>query len=440
MSPDELKKYINDFLDSKKYQNMLTGYRYYNTDNDIESRKFYFYDIKEEQKTDKYRSNVKISNNFFATIVDQLTSYCFSKDIIIDDFPTLKIDINEDISDVAEEACQKAVGWTYIYVDENGELKTKVMNSEQIIEIRDGTLNNLLVYVIRLYSVNEVKFAEVWDDINVTTYELKKDKGYELIEQRTHLDNNESWNMIPFIPFYYNRYETTALKPIKGLIDAYDYTISDFANNFIDFQEIIYFVKNYAENVSTPQAATEIMNWLKKYKIINVKEDGDIDILRQEVPYQARGEFLQILKKLIFTFGQGVDIDDLKGSSLTNVVVKAHFALLDMKSNKFIKQSKKYIKEMLKIDNRWNELKSQPTSELTKAKQTYNKSIIINETEIIEGNVKSDGIISRKTNISNHPWVDDVEEELKLIDEDEEQYKEENPFEEVNVNEDIDLV
>ena len=199
-------------------------------------------------------------------------------------------------------------------------------------------------------------------------------------------------------------------------------------------------MKNYAENVSTPQAATEIMQWLKKYKIINVKEDGNIDILSQEVPYQARGEFLQILKKLIFTFGQGVDVDDLKGSSLTNVVVKAHFALLDMRANKIIKQSKKYVKEMLKIDNRWNELKSQPVSEIVKAKQTYNKSIIINETEIIDGNVKSDGIISRKTNIKNHPWVDDVEEELKLIDEDEEQYKEENPFEEVNINENIENI
>lgn len=430
MTPDEIKDIVRNFINSDKRKMMYEGFQYYNTENDIKDRKFYFYDVNEVEKTDKYRSNVKISNNFMSTIVDQLVSYCFAKDIVIDNFPTLNIDINEDIDDVAEEACQKSVGWTHVYVNENGEIKTKLMASENIIDLRDGTIEEKLTNIIRLYEIEKITFVEVWDDIYKTTYSYdseNKNSDLQFEARETHFDNNESWGLVPFVPFYYNRYGTNALKPIKPLVDAYDYTISDFANNFIDFQEIIYFVRNYAENVSTPQAASELMSFLKKYKIINVNEDGGVDILAKEVPYQARGEFLALLKKLIFLFGKGVDIDDLKGSSLTNVVVKAHFALLDMKANKFIKQAKKYVKQMLVINNRWNEIKGLGTSEISKAKQTYNKSLIINEAEIIDCNVKSDGIISKETNIKNHPWVDDVEEELAKIEEDEMDYQENMP-------------
>lgn len=425
MSPDELKKYIDIFLESNLRKNMYDGEKYYICQNDILSRKFTFYNIQLEEETDKERSNQKIPSNFLKTIVDQLVSYCFSKDLIIGSESS--IDINENIDEVSEESALKSVGWLHVYPDENGDLQSKVCESENIIEIRDGSFSNKLVYIIRLYLLNDVQYAEVWDNELKSTYMQKDDGLYELIDESTHMDNNMSWGMIPFVPFYYDRFGTTALTPIKILVDVYDLTISDFANNFIDFQELILFVKNYAENVSTAQAASEIMTWLKKYKIINVKEDGSIDILSREVPYQARGEFLTIIKKLIFTFGQSVDIDDLKGSSLTNVVIKAHFSLLDIKANRFIKQAKKYIKMVLQLSNRWNELKGVGQKiDLSKLDITFNKSLIINEKEVIDSVVASDGVISRETNIKNHPWVDDYKKELELIEEDEINYQESN--------------
>lgn len=46
---------------------------------------------------------------------------------------------------------------------------------------------------------------------------------------------------------------------------------------------------------------------------------------------------------------------------------------------------------------------------------TFNADMPVNEADIIDNIRSSDGIISRYTQLANHPWVDDVEEELQRI-------------------------
>jgi hypothetical protein len=49
----------------------------------------------------------------------------------------------------------------------------------------------------------------------------------------------------------------------------------------------------------------------------------------------------------------------------------------------------------------------------------FDKHLIINEAEKITSVKDSFGISSRKTALANHPWVKDVEAELKQIEEEE---------------------
>jgi SPP1 family phage portal protein len=439
MDSEKLTKIINDWLKSEKYTKMIQGSQYYLAKNDIQNREFFFYSINDARKKDRNRANIKIPNTFFQILVDQKVSYCLANDVVVEDFES-SIDINESIDETAEEACQKSVGWTYVYLDEFGEIKTSIIESENIIDLRDGTIEDRLVGIIRLYEQEDdkkgiQKFAEYWTKDGVLIYKLKDDL-YQQIEERSHLNNNVNWGVIPFVPLYNNRYETTDLEKIKPLIDAYDLVISDFSNNFADFQELILFIKNYAENVATEAAASELMDWIKKYKVISVKQDGDMDIISREVPYEARKEFLQILKKNIFLFDGGVDMDELKGGSLTNVAIKAHFSGLDMKANKFIKKCRQYVKELLKFTNIMNSLNNKQREQaINQATITFNKSIMINELEIIESCAKSEGIISKRTIVANHPWVNDVDEELKQLEEDELMYNNETDL--VGVNDEV---
>lgn len=422
LSDKDITKYVLDWQKSKIKENMIKAKEYYLSDNDINERIFWLW-TPGGKIQDVYRNNTRLSSSFFQLLVDQKVSYCLAKDVVIKDIST-PFDINDEIDFTAEEASIKSVGWCHIYADKEGLLKLKTMESEEIIEIDDGTIEKNLQYIIRVYELSDEKFAELWDDNYKYKYKLDKDNVYKYQEESSHLDDGVSWEMIPFIPLYNNRNRTNDLQRIKCLIDCYDTVISDFANNFIDFQELILFIKNYNENVATEQAAKELMEWLKKYKIISVRADGSMEIISKEVPYQARGEFLIILKKLIYSFGQGIDIDELKGASLTNVVVKAYFALLDIKANKFLKQCRKFIKELLKFANKYNNMKNQPTFDINKAEIVFNKSLIINEKEVIESIAAGGEFTSLETQVAKNPLVDNAEEELEKIKEEELQYNE----------------
>lgn len=417
MNEELLTLTINDWKQSEFYLNMVKSKKYYETKNDILNRKFFYYSIAQKLE-DNYRANIKIACDFYSTVVDQKISYCFAKDVVIENFPTLSLDINEEIDTVAEEAALSGCGWAHIYIDSMGMLKLKTIDSLQIIPIHDSTIEENLVGIIRHYQLKDSYYAEYWDSMYKTTYILDGNGIYTKTDKETHLNNNISWGSIPFISFKNNRHMKNDLVNIKTLIDAYDIIISDFCNNFVDFQELILFIKNYQENVATETAAAELMDWIKKYKVISVKGDGSLDIISKEIPYQARAEILNIIQKNIFKFAKAVDMDELKGGSLTNVVIQAYFANLDLKADKFIKEGKKYIMQILNFSNLYNSMLGNKIDALISAKIICNKTILVNQVDIVDMNVKSDGIISKKTNISNHPWVTDIEEELKQIDED----------------------
>lgn len=411
MTGEEIKINIDNFLKSEKFQKMVDGQNYYLGKNDITKRKFYMYGLL-DQKIDSYRSNIKTASNFIKPIIDHKISYCFSNDIVIENFETMAIDYNDEIDIIAENAAKCSIGWGYVYIDQMKNLKIKNIDPKTIIPIYDSSIERNLEKIIRHYELNNIKYAELWSNDEVNIYKCEKEE-YQLIEVRTN-----DWGMIPFVPFKNNNEETTDVENIKDLIDAYDIVLSDFNNNFIDFQEAIILLKNYADNVATPEAAIEIMEWFKKYKIINVKADGGLEILTREIPYQARKEIISLLRKLIYETSQAVDLEELKGGSLTNIVIKAFFIFFDLKCNKIIKEAKKFIKKLMEFSNIYNGMRVSTQSNIINSKIVFNKAILINENEIVDICVKSEGIISRKTIISNHPWVTDVDLELKQLDED----------------------
>ena len=47
----------------------------------------------------------------------------------------------------------------------------------------------------------------------------------------------------------------------------------------------------------------------------------------------------------------------------------------------------------------------------------FNMDLPVNETDIINNAVNSNGLLSKRTILQNHPWVTDVDEELARIDE-----------------------
>ena len=95
------------------------------------------------------------------------------------------------------------------------------------------------------------------------------------------------------------------------------------------------------------------------------------------------------------------------------------YAALDLKCNALEVEFKLGFEKLLYFINIYlNE--SHDIAETTDVEIVFNRDMEINETEVIENCKNSVGIISDKTIITNHPWIKDVEAEIKELESQEE--------------------
>ena len=172
------------------------------------------------------------------------------------------------------------------------------------------------------------------------------------------------------------------------------------------------------------------MDDLNYFRAIKVDDDGGVDTLTPALDITALKEHYDQLKRDILEFGQGVykDIDNL-GGSVSGIMIKMLYTSLELKTDVFGRYFAKGINQIAEFLGQAMNITD------TKIDVVFNKDIAINETEVIDNILKSSSIVSRETLLANHPWVKEVEEEIKLLD----QYKEENLFEnreEIEVEED----
>lgn len=421
------ERIVSDLIREHDNLKMLEGIRYYNNSNDILKRRLYRFDGSAKVE-DPEKVNKRLSNNWHKLLVDQKTSYLGGNPIRFNaddnDFITLiNKNLGESFDDVLCEllkgAANKGVEWLHIYINESGEFAFAVIPAEQVIPIWDTGLQKELVGLIRYYKITGADskdqiIAEWWNDETVKTFVLDGYGNAEFLSEESHYTINGlgyGWGKVPFIAFKNNEEMMGDLQFYKGLIDEYDMCLSDFANNLSEIQEVVTVLRGY-EGTDLREFADN----LRYYKIIKVSgENGSgVDKLEISVPVEAKKELLDRLEKNIFVFGQGVDskVDKFSNSS-SGVALKFLYSLLDMKAGitqrKFIVAIKKLLNFMCDyeavINKKFYDYKS--------VSVVFSKRMIESELEIAEIAEKSKGIISDRTIITHHPWTEDVDDEIK---------------------------
>lgn len=447
-----IRDLIEEDSQSAFKDDMFHGVQYYKSNNtNIKNRKFSYYcgnshnsgqnfdNTYDYQAEDNYRANNKIANGFLKVLIDQKINYSLSQPLVlkgVDNIVKL-FDVNKLIRKVAKEASKKAVEWVHPYINREGKLKIVNVSGQEIIPIYDNSFDAELLQIIRYYTIkvqegNEKKDrykVELWDKDKVTYYMQDQAGKYHfdsLVDpnpaphwQEVTIQLGQpiktiphGWGKVPFVPLWNNEEHTNDLEQVKAHIDIYDIIESDFANNIEDLQDAVIKLKNYG---GITENMNEFINYLKKYKVLPLDAEGDAEYMTTEIPVVARQTMLQILRDNIFEFGQGVDVTKTGDGNVTNVVIKNRYAALDLKANDTEARVKEFIEELFWFCNEYLRLTGQQQDDLTKMEITFNRAMIINAKEIIDSVVASKGIISDRTAISNHPWVDDVDAELKQV-------------------------
>jgi SPP1 family phage portal protein len=447
-------KIIQDIVikhaESQQVVDMLNGENYYYSDNEILKRTM-TYKVNNQEYDDPNRSNYKVSHNFHKPIVDQKTQYLL-KNVKIDSKDNYTKSVlasyfdnkfGKKLLEYGKEASNKGIAWWYPFVDEFGEFKFMKFPSETIIPIWDTKTQTSLVQFIRYYDVDFVdkkgkemkRFkVEVYDHEKITYYQQDSDNTfyfdssistnpsyYNTVEKVTGVEY-QSWNDVPLIPLFNNEKQRSDLSIYKSLIDAYDLIESDSVNNLADIQDVIWVLENYGG-----ESLSEFMVNLKVKKSISVEEGGDARPVTFEIPYLARENVLNRLKKNTWSMAQGVDTTSNDMISVNSgKALEILYNSLDMKCNEFELQVREALDRLLDFINKYLKMNNKKPIDKSKVDMTFKRQKISNSKEKQEGLSKISGNISKRTFLQQLDFIDDPDAELEQMKKEQEEFKEMN--------------
>lgn len=373
LTPEEIKKYIDDDTASAKKKFARVGQRYYEGNHDIRQYKMYFFDADGKEKEEKIRSNIKITHPFFTELVDQETQYMLSgKDgfikssepklqALLDEYFNENENFMAALYDVITGCIVKGFEYIYAYKNEDGRISFECADSLHVVEVKEKPTDETCKYVIHWRSEHisrekkTVKRIEVWDK-QARYFFVQEGNGAIQVDKeqkpRPHsvytdgADNStyvESFGFIPFFRLDNCNKQHSGLKPIKDLIDDYDLMACGLSNNIQDTNESLYVVKGFKGNLD------EMMHNMKAKNHINIPADGDVDIKTLDIPYEARKAKLELDEKSIYRFGMGFNSAQVGDGNITNIVIKSRYALLDLKCNKLEIRLKQFLRKLLKV-------------------------------------------------------------------------------------------
>ena len=158
---------------------------------------------------------------------------------------------------------------------------------------------------------------------------------------------------------------------------------------------------------------------LKYYKAISLEDGGtgsggNVSTLTINIPVEARDKMLEITRKAIFSMGQGVDPEQQGMDKTSGEAMKFLYALLELKAGmtetEFSLSFNELIRAILRFHGKENLSRTQGG-----IIQTWTRTAIRNDAELVDMCAKSEGIVSRKTLLKNHPFVEDVAAEEKEL-------------------------
>lgn len=457
-----VEELIQEFLASGKRKEMIDGERYYEGDHDILAMKRTIIGEGGSLTEVDNLPNNRIIDNQYQKMVDQKKNYLLGKPIVFGTEDNkkyndlLKQTFNRKfqrlIKNIGEDSLNCGIAWMFVNYNEQGELEMKRLKPYQVIPIWLDYEHEELEAVIYFYdweSNGEVyQKVEVYDENGIYRF-IRKDNRiipdevpfstyFSLLDE----DGDElglNWLKIPVIPWRYNTKEIPLIRKVRSLQDGINAILSTFMNNMQeDARNTILVLVNY-----DGQNLGEFRRNLSQYGAVKVRNDGTggggVDTLQVEVNAENYQAILKVLKNALIENARGFDAkDDRLNGEPNQMNIQSMYSDVDLDANEMETEYQASFEELLEFVNTYYSHKGLGDYDVEDVEVVFNRDILINESEVIANIRQSTGVLSRKTQVRNHPWIDDVDEEMKLIDQEEtipDDYG--NAFKKVNPNEEV---
>lgn len=437
-----LEREVKKFIGSPDRTQMIDGDLYYDYEQDIRSKKRLVIGRDGKLVEDEHLPNNRFTDNQYGNMVDQKVNYLLSKPVT---FKTdnqayadeLKMVFNKRfhriLKNLGKDSYNGGIGWLYVYYDENGDFKIKKFHPWEVLPFWKDDDHTELDFAVRVYDVETyegelekvITYVEVYDTQGIHKFVLEgttlvPDYSTYYFELKTEDDVIPyNWNRIPLIPFKCSSTETPLLKKCKSLQDGINTVLSNFGDGMQENASgsTILIIKNYDGT-----DLGEFRQNVSQYKAVKIRTvegaDGGIDKLEIEVNCDNYKAILAELRKALIQNCKGYDVEELKSSGSPNeMTIKAVYSAIDIDANEIETEYQASFEELLWFVNQHLKNAGKGDFENEEVEVIFNRDMMVNESQVITDINNSSAILSKKTCISQHPYVIDVEQELKQIEE-----------------------
>lgn len=441
-----LRFFENEILrwrNSPERKEMIIGERYYDGFQDILRRKRTAIGQGGELEVVDNLPNNRILDNQFAKMVDQKANYLLSKPIT---FETGTDNLDKELAAVFNrqflnrlknggvDALCGGLFWFYVYYDGQGKLAFQRFKPYEILPFWKDTEHTQLDCAVRLYPVEVwegttlkiVEKVEIFTKDGIERYVLSNNRLIEDVENQSGYyayvgEKGYNWERIPLVAFKYNNREIPLIRRVKGLQDALNMMTSDLMNNMQeDTRNTILVIKNY-----DGQNLGEFRRNLATYGAIKVKAvdgvDGGVEALNVEVNAQNYELVLKTIKKAIIENAMGYDAkDDRLGGNANMMNIRSMYSDIDLDADNMESEFQASFEQLLFFVRAYfsNTSKGVLPEDI---KITFNRDIMVNETEVIDNLVKLGVQLPNELLVGQVPFVDDVTKTMEMLKKEQEE-------------------
>lgn len=187
-------------------------------------------------------------------------------------------------------------------------------------------------------------------NMNLNLVEPKR--AYKQVYQVSEADGEEvvgveNYGKLPIVPLWGSNLHQSTLVGMQRAIDSYDLIRSGFANDLTDCAQIYWILSN-----CSAMTEPELARFRDRLKIQHIavadREESDVTPYAQEIPYQARKEYLDHIRAGIYEDFGGLDVHTVAAGA-TNDHIDAAYQPLDENADDFEYQIIKFIRQILSL-------------------------------------------------------------------------------------------
>ena len=412
---------IAEFKASEEFRIMAEAERYYRNRSAVQDKSN---DIAK-------RSNTKIEHPLIRKLVNQKADYLLSKPFTVSgdskDYTAALGELFDDelrakIKSFAKGAVKSGIAYLIPYF-EGSVLRFMRVPSTELIPLWTDTENSRLDGFIRFYDRIEYEgrnrivmhHAEYWSREGVQYFRTKgsdyRQIGEGFVPHFTVDNKPYNWEEVPLIWLKYNEEELPLAYFVKELVDSVNWQTSVTEDVLRDVSKFIFVLKNYGG-----QSLSQFVDELRKSLAVKVDSDGGVDTIQPQIDVSAVLSFIDKQRRDVYDLADGVDTKDPDLGNASGTALYFRYMGLDNDCAALGTALKAAFQRMKRFIDVYFSVTGRGDFSAQKLSVVFNTDMPVNESEVIANCRNSEGIISRRTILENHPWTESAEEEQKRLD------------------------